>query len=56
MTNYHAVQPIKYLAYLDANNLYGWDMAEPLPTGDFEWMKPEEIDQILEYPDDHIYA
>ncbi|VDI12144.1 Hypothetical predicted protein [Mytilus galloprovincialis] len=56
MTNYHAAQPIKYLAYLDANNLYGWDMAEPLPTGDFEWMKPDEIDQILEYPDDHIYA
>ena len=31
--------------YLDGNKLYGWAMSEPLPTGGFKWMTPEE------YPD-----
>ena len=56
MTDYDSSQPTKYLTYLDANNLYGWAMAQPLPTGDFEWMEPEEIEKVLEYPDDHEYG
>ena len=35
--------PTKYLAYLDANNLYGWAMCNPLPVGNFEWMSEEEL-------------
>ena len=27
-----------YLQYLDANNLYGWVMSQPLPTGAFRWV------------------
>ena len=27
-----------FLQYLDANNLYGWAMIQPLPTGGFRWV------------------
>ena len=36
---YDPSQPSKYVTYLDANNLYGWAMSKPLPTGNFMWMK-----------------
>ena len=36
---YDPSQPSKYVTYLDANNLYGWAMSKPLPTGNFKWMK-----------------
>ena len=35
-------QPSKYIMYWDANNLYGWAMSAPLPTGNFAWMSEEE--------------
>ena len=27
-----------YIQYLDANNLYGWAMSQPLPVDEFKWM------------------
>ena len=30
------------LQYLDANNLYGWAMSKPLPTGEFKWIEVRE--------------
>ena len=38
------MEPSKYIAYLDANNLYGWAMSKPLPTHVFKWMKVNELE------------
>ena len=41
-TKRHAIESDKQsIIYLDANNLYGWAMSQPLPTGDF---KTEPLD------------
>ena len=41
-------EKVKYLQYLDANNLYGWAMSQPLPTRGFKWVKvkSEEISKL----------
>ena len=42
-----------YLQYLDANNLYGWAMSQPLPTGGFKWVdvNPNEISELATQTD-----
>ena len=57
--DYDPSQPSKYIQYLDANNLYGWAMSKPLPTGGFKWMKnlnnwrnrPCVLEVDLDYPE-----
>ena len=39
---YDPSKPTEYLQYLDAYNLYGWAMSQPLPTGEFKWINLEE--------------
>ena len=42
-----------YLQYLDTNNLYGWAMSQPLPTGGFKWVdvNPNEISELATQTD-----
>ena len=36
-------QTIKYIMYLDANNLYWWAMSQPLPVNGFKWIPACEL-------------
>ena len=46
MDGYDSSKPSKYITYLDANNLYGWAMSQPLPYGEFHWLTDEQISQF----------
>ena len=46
MREYNEKAPLKYIMYLDANNLYGWAMSQYLPTGGFKWMTDKQINKI----------
>ena len=46
MKNYNKNKESSFLDYLDANNLYGWAMSEPLPVNGFGWM--EDLSKIDE--------
>ena len=39
---------LKYLMYLDKNNLYGWAMCNKLPTHGFKWLTSGEMKKIYE--------
>ena len=38
MKNYNKNIESSYLMYLDANNLYGWEMSQQLPVNGFKWV------------------
>jgi len=37
-------KPSSFITYLDCNNLYGCGMSKSLPTGGFEWMSQNKLD------------
>ena len=37
--NYDPTKPLKFITYLDINDLYGWAMSRYLPYDGFEWLK-----------------
>ena len=39
MKNYDEKEESSYIQYLDANNLYGWEMSQKLPVSGFKWEK-----------------
>ena len=53
MNSFNPNEKTSYLQYLDANNLYGWAMSQPLPTGKFKWLevKPNEIRKLVKHKD-----
>jgi len=44
--DYDPEKPTSYIKGVDANNLYGWAMSQPLPYEGFEWMAPSELESI----------
>ena len=44
--NYNPSQPSRHVTYLDANNLYGWEMSQALPVGGFRWLEKEEFEHL----------
>ncbi|KAJ8983456.1 hypothetical protein NQ317_013331 [Molorchus minor] len=44
--NYNSLEPVNYIMYLDATNLYGFSMSQNLPQKDFAWVSQEEINTI----------
>ena len=46
LSNYDSTKSNEHLIYWDANNLYGWAMTQPLPTGRFEWLSEEDTESI----------
>ena len=50
-SEYKPREPTRYLQYLDANNLYGWAMSQPLPMGGFRWVDihPNEVSKLANY-------
>jgi hypothetical protein len=43
ITRYDVTVEKSYIMYLDCNNLYGVAMSEPLPTGKFRFLTPDEL-------------
>ena len=46
LPDYDPSKPSTYILYLDANNLYGWAMSQPQPSGQFHWLDREEWEGI----------
>ena len=39
MKNYDKNNESSYIEYLDASNLYGWEMSQKLPVNGFKWVE-----------------
>ena len=50
MESYDPSKESKYIMYLDANNLYGYAMSQPLPTDGFRWMERSELNDWRNIP------
>ena len=45
LPDYDPIKPSSFIMYLDANNLYGWAMSQPLQYAGFKWLSSTEIKQ-----------
>ena len=45
MQNYNKSEESSYIQYLDANNLYGWEMSKKLPVNGFKWLDSNKINE-----------
>jgi hypothetical protein len=58
LPDYNPSKPSTYLVYVDANNLYGQALSQPLPYKHLTWCDQEEIDYLFkiikDIPDDSM--
>ena len=54
MENYDVSKCISYKMYMDASNLFGWVISQPLPISNFKWLTDEEMEdlKVMMMPDD----
>ncbi|XP_051172353.1 uncharacterized protein LOC127288757 [Leptopilina boulardi] len=52
MDQFDPTQDTQYIMYFDANNLYGWAMAQALPIGGFKWIANPDETFNFNVPDD----
>ena len=45
LDSYDSTKPSSYITYLDANNLFGFAMCKPLPTGNFKFLEASTLTQ-----------
>ena len=48
--SYNPKEANKYLGYFDANNLYGYALSQPLPSGGFKWMTKAQLKRWEKLP------
>jgi len=46
ITNFDSSKPNNYLCYIDANNLYGWAMSQPLPLSGFKFLSNDQLESF----------
>jgi len=51
MKNYDPSKASKFIVYLDASNLYGWAMSQPLPMSGFKWMDENDLENWKDFSD-----
>jgi len=56
MSNYDSSRPSTYISYVDATNLYGWAMSQPLPTTNINWIPEDQIIRLRTAPSRFINA
>ena len=40
------VNKLKFIMYIDVNNIYSWKMSQYLSYGGFKWLNQKEIDKF----------
>lgn len=58
---YDLTKQTSYISFVDANNLYGWSMSQPLQDNDYAWLSQQECRNAetalrVKYNRDHYFG